>query len=886
MRILTQLKAISIVTISCLLVLAPLLVWKFIEFKSAKNNYVLINAIQDELFERSLARDQYFLYREEPARLQWEKKNEQIERLLRQADMQFYGANDKKILARLRRNYEESVAIFLRIVSTSQALNAGGKRQVYEEHHRRLYSQLLLKVAACRDKVAALLNAAAWRVEQSYRYLAIVVGLFAVMLAFATIVTTTHIGRLIRKRLAPLHIGARIVASGDLGYRLACGGDDEFSDLALSVNAMTDKLQAFTMKLESEIGERKQAEEMLRKLSIAVEQSPAAVVIADLEGNIQYANPRFSMDTGYNIAEVIEQNPRMLQSGQTATEIYLELWSALSSGVSWHGELLNKRKNGDLYWAETHVAPVKNAAGSVTHYVAISTDITERKRIEDALKASEFRWKFALESACEGVWDWDMTTNKVHFSVIWKNMLGYADNEIGSTVNEWEDRVHPDDKPRVLAETQACLDDKTPIYASEYRMRCKDESWKWILARGMVISRNASGRALRMIGTHADIAERKTAEQTQVHKIVTAAPDPMFLISNDGMIMFANCAAELKFGYALNELTALNVDKLVPPESRQRHAFSRQKFVSPTNLECARHPCPSTLELPLVAVCKDGSYFPVEISLSSFQMDGRPAVIASVRDITERRRAAALLQQSFAELRRLSDHQQEIKEDERKRIAQDIHDDLGQNLLALKMDVDTLHMRTRVAYPKLNKRVAVVLDNINATIHSVKSIINDLRPATLELGLYPAVEWQLKQFERSSGVVCTLAPIMTGVEFGLNDAKISAIFRILQESLANVARHAKATSVKVAISADQRGFSMTVIDNGQGLQPGDRQKANSFGLRGIKERIDSLGGELIITSSPGQGVVLSIFIAVENSGATAGQEHATIQVPDTDVLRV
>jgi PAS domain S-box-containing protein len=354
-----------------------------------------------------------------------------------------------------------------------------------------------------------------------------------------------------------------------------------------------------------------------------------------------------------------------------------------------------------------------------------------------------------------------------------------------------------------------------------------------------------------------DITERKQAEMAQVHKILEASPDPMLLIGNDGMISFANGTAQSTFGYEFHELKGQNVDNLVPLKSRSGHAYCRHEF----DIRSSHNPI--DLTRPLTAERKDGAEVPVEISLSRLQMGGQPVVIASIRDITERKRSAELLEQSFVQLRRLSDHQQNIRENERKRIAQDIHDELGQNLLVLKMDVATLHTRTGVSHPRLNKRVSGVLTNIDAAIKSVKSIMNDLRPATLDLGLFPAVEWQLKQFERVSGIACKLS---TGkAEFGLDEHQTSAIFRIFQESLANVARHANATEVEIMLGTNEGGFSMKIRDNGKGLLPGDRSKANSFGLIGIQERVHALGGKVTITSSPDNGTALSIFIGMDES---------------------
>jgi diguanylate cyclase (GGDEF)-like protein/PAS domain S-box-containing protein len=144
------------------------------------------------------------------------------------------------------------------------------------------------------------------------------------------------------------------------------------------------------VSLFSDVSVRKQTEDKLRQLSIAVEQSPASVVITDLDACIQYVNPQFTELTGYSATEVIGQNPRILCSNLTAKEIYKELWGKLTRGLAWHGELINRRKNGEVYWEESHISPVKNPAGTVTHYVAVKTDITERKQLEDQVHQLAF----------------------------------------------------------------------------------------------------------------------------------------------------------------------------------------------------------------------------------------------------------------------------------------------------------------------------------------------------------------------------------------------------------------------------------------------------------------------------------------------------------------
>jgi PAS domain S-box-containing protein len=150
---------------------------------------------------------------------------------------------------------------------------------------------------------------------------------------------------------------------------------------------------------------------------------------------------------------------------------------------------------------------------SLPSVAQLQAEIQQRKAIEEALRESEYRWKFAIEGSGDGVWDWDVRTDETMYSTRWKEMLGYAENDIPSNLHAWINLIHPDDRPRVTEAAQAYLNGKAAIYVIEYRLRCKDESYKWILSRGMVVSSNEDGKPLRMIGMHKDISVRKQAEE-------------------------------------------------------------------------------------------------------------------------------------------------------------------------------------------------------------------------------------------------------------------------------------------------------------------------------------------------------------------------------------
>lgn len=241
----------------------------------------------------------------------------------------------------------------------------------------------------------------------------------------------------------------------------------------------------------------------------------------------------------------------------------------------------------------------------------------------------------------------------------------------------------------------------------------------------------------------------------------------------------------------------------------------------------------------------------------------------------ELRESQAKLQQSHQNLRRLAAHADQIKEGERKRIAREIHDDLGQNLLALRIEADMLATRTRDRHPRLHARARSTLFQIDATIKSVRQIINDLRPNVLDLGLSAAVEWQIAEFRRRTGISCELVDEPNEVVLG--DHAATAFFRILQESLSNIVRHAQASSVRVELRSNGRELSMTVADNGVGLGARERGKAGSFGLVGIEERISILGGTFSISSKDGSGttVCVSVPLQPEHASPTAFGQTAS-----------
>lgn len=261
-----------------------------------------------------------------------------------------------------------------------------------------------------------------------------------------------------------------------------------------------------------DITERKRSEEQLRLEGTALESAANGIVITDRRGDMVWVNQAFTRMTGYTLEEAIGQNPRLLKSGQQDPSFYEQLWSTIRAGHVWQGELINRRKDGTLYTEEMTITPVRaQGGGAITHFIAIKQDVTQRKQTEEALRVSEERFALAVQGTNDAIWDWDLVTNQVYFSPRYKAMLGYTDAEIESSYEEWEQRLHPDDRAGTLQQLRDYLEGRTASYQPEFRLRCKDGSYCWILARAAAV-RAANGKPTRLTGSHTDVTERKQAE--------------------------------------------------------------------------------------------------------------------------------------------------------------------------------------------------------------------------------------------------------------------------------------------------------------------------------------------------------------------------------------
>jgi diguanylate cyclase (GGDEF)-like protein/PAS domain S-box-containing protein len=279
------------------------------------------------------------------------------------------------------------------------------------------------------------------------------------------------------------------------------------ASLVYHSNRLTEKALA---QANGEIEKRKQTEMELNKLTRAVDQSPASILITDLDGNIEYVNPRFTAVTGYTLDEVVGKNPRFLQSGQMPESVYQDLWRSLSAGNEWRGELVNRKKDGTLHHESVVISPIKNPDGMESHYLAVREDITERKQAEEALRVSEARHRLVADNARDVIWTMAPDGRITYISPSIEEVRGLTPAQaMQQTIEE----IHPPSSQAIsLGYFTSLFTDLAagrPLnsFRGELEYFCNDGStiWTEVMAHPIV----SQGQLVEIIGVTRDISEHK-----------------------------------------------------------------------------------------------------------------------------------------------------------------------------------------------------------------------------------------------------------------------------------------------------------------------------------------------------------------------------------------
>ena len=318
------------------------------------------------------------------------------------------------------------------------------------------------------------------------------------------------------------------------------------------------------------------------------------------------------------------------------------------------------------------------------------------------------------------------------------------------------------------------------------------------------------------------------------------------VLSNDHIILHCNDRFAGLLGAGLQSVIGSSIESRVWPADRSKlDALLRSAVRGPSRGEIHLQP-------------KNGDTVPVRLSLNLLNPGGTQTICLIASDLSEVKRAEQELRASGEQLRSLAARLLSVREEERTRIAREIHDELGQSLTAVKMDVAWLAGRLPPGNSQTRERVAGTLQLADDLIKCVRRISTELRPGILDLGLAAALEWQAQEFQTRTGIVCTLQLLAQEVVIAPNVS--TTLFRIFQETLTNVARHAGATSIEVILEKEGDHVSLRISDNGRGFDQADPSLPQSLGLLGMRERAAMLGGEVNISSAPGKGTSVTAWI--------------------------
>src|SRR5213593_317843 len=481
------------------------------------------------------------------------------------------------------------------------------------------------------------------------------------------------------------------------------------------------------------------------------------------------------------------------------------------------------------------VEPLRDGSGPIVGVVGLAFDITERRRAEDALRESEARLRTIIESEPECVKLVDsqgrlLDMNPAGLAMVQADCI---DVLRGLPI---VDIVAPEHRAAFTELHRRVFAGESGTLEFEIIGLKGKRSW---LATHAVPLRDAAGAIYALLGITRDISRRRIAERALVESeerfckafYANALPHLITRLS-DGTVLDANEAFTRLVNRPRDEIIGRTTVELGVIDAARRSAIidmlKKTGVVSDIELDMKAAGGPSRTGL---------------LSLVRIELGGQDCTLGTYRDITEAKRAEEQLRASRAALRSLATRQQDIREDERTRIAREIHDSLGQALTALKLQLSAAEEATSRESPALGTRLHETALMVDDLVKSVRRIASDLRPPILDqLGLPAALEWLAQDFSKRTGIRC--AATIAAANDSINGELGTALFRIVQEALTNVLRHAGATRVEIALGTKSGCVTLEINDDGTGITEAGTMGPGSLGILGMRERAAALGGVL------------------------------------------
>ncbi|MFQ5704980.1 MAG: PAS domain S-box protein [Gemmatimonadales bacterium] len=653
----------------------------------------------------------------------------------------------------------------------------------------------------------------------------------------------------------------------------------------------------------TDITARKRVEKALRDseshFRAVFDHAGIGMAVGDLRGRILQCNRAMCAFLGYDSEEIeglaFEE---VTYDGDVAASI--PAFRRLAAGEMDRFQLEKRynRKGGAIVWGRTTVSLVRDAAGDPMCAVAMVEDVTGQKKAEAALRKSEAMLRKAQEIGRIGSWDWDLEKNRVTWSDQTFRLFGVGPSQFSGSIKDALPAIHPEDRSKVLEATRAALHGNR-ILPIEFRI-LSAEGERVLWGEGEYIGVDA-GRPTRIFGTVQDVTELKRAESVLLTRLrqqaavtglghVALAGAPLAELMNEAVrevsgtlgvglaevfeLLAEEEALVLRAGVGWREGLEGRARVGVDSDSQAGYTLRSNSPVIVTELATETRFL-DRLQLDhrvasgasVVIRGREGPFGVLAAHSAERRVFGADDVqflegVANVlAHAIERKRAEEALDISRTRLRKLAGRLQQVREEERTLMAQEIHDHFGQVLTALKMDLAWLKENRCESEEALEERLDSMIELVDSTVESVRAVSTRLRPAILDdLGLEAAVEWQVCEFARHSGMDYSLD--VRALDVPLESSRATAIFRILQESLTNVARHAEARHVDISMVVENGSMVMQIRDDGRGITQSSVIGGESLGLIGMRERAASFGGEVDIRALPEGGTVVCLTMPV------------------------
>lgn len=514
------------------------------------------------------------------------------------------------------------------------------------------------------------------------------------------------------------------------------------------------------------------------------------------------------------------------------------------------------KPDGQVIYFENSFLPAFDDERKVKGVIVLSKNITERKKAQQIVQESETRLQFALEATRQGAWDWNLLTNEVTFSSSYQKLYGFADNELKNDVSEWITRIHPEDQEKMQFSVQEHLQSPEPIYDSRYRLRARDGSYRWVLAKGRLIRDEETGEPVRMIGTHTDITDAVDKEiqlrqyNERFHYMMKATNEMLWEWDLENNRIFRS-EDGLKRVYGITDNSIIEVAEQwllrIHPDDIEKTRTMLGEIRKATHN--------NTFELEYRFQRDDGGYNHIyDRGIAIGNEEGKLVrIIGSAQDISERKRLEKELLNAELEYQRLI-HQATIDSQERERaeIGKELHDNINQVLTTTKLYLDLAQTNSGMREDLISKSVKNINDVIQEIRHLSRSLMD---PSIGDLGLIASLNDLVENIHLTRKLEVQLTAD-ENIEHLLDANQKLALFRIFQESLNNVLRHAQATRVTIDLTVVNDHLHAHFRDNGIGFNPGSAKKG--AGLKNIQNRIYLINGTLQVESKPGEGCVIKI----------------------------